>query len=113
MSSLRRIKEEQDVIGDEVSYSITKSSLGGDTAQPKFYEAMVSFWSSTEAETETENKASTTVLSVENESVAPYQFTLEKFLQTQNENNFCRERSGSGNDPKVCFDYNWYGIPVQ
>lgn len=85
LGRLRRSEEEQELVNDEVSCFVTKDSPNGDETQPRHRKGVLVFCGNAEAETRTENTASSTALDIDKEPVTPDLFTLEEFLQFQRE----------------------------
>lgn len=80
VSRLRKSKEKEDIIDDEIPCIITKSGFGGDASQPDFCVERIVFWGRTETETRTEHIISSKVVRVEVELVAPHSFILQRKL---------------------------------
>lgn len=80
VSLLRRGEQKQDVVDAEVLCIVTEGNPSGGAAQPKHREAVIGFWSNTEAETRKERRATSTVLDVDKALVTTEQFYLKQFL---------------------------------
>lgn len=79
VSRLRNRKEERGVIDDEASCFVTKGSPNGDAAKPEHDQVVIVCWGNTEAETRTEDTTPSTVLNMDEESVAQDPSILKEF----------------------------------
>lgn len=105
MSRQRRSEEEQDVISDEVEHFHTESGPNIDAAQPDHREKAIAFWSSTEAETQTETQTPSKVRDAAGEAVAADSLILGRFLEAQEEDMLIRERAKLVDDLQSCFQH--------
>lgn len=79
------------VINDDVPCFVTEESPNDDAVHPKYCEAVVEYWGSTETESRTEHRGPGAVLTVNEKTVTPDPFILEEFSQPREEDTFCKE----------------------